>query len=109
MVPISPVSSASGMKSLGGIMPSGVFQRSSASTPVMAPSATATFGWKCSANCRSSITALRSRASSESRSGPGSDGRAEKNSKVFLPCSLARYIAMSACLSSAWMSSPSAG
>ena len=42
---IKPTSSASGMNSAGNTSPPGVRQRTSASKPAMAPSASCTIGW----------------------------------------------------------------
>ena len=109
---IRPVSSASGMNCAGRhrAAASGWFQRSSASTPVMRPLAQVDLGLVV----QHELVALQRAAQRRFRA-PGARANARSSArsrtgKLFLPCSLARYIAMSAFFSSvAASSAPSSG
>ena len=95
---ISPVSSARAMKSEGGTMPRWVcFQRSSASTPAIAP-LWRSWGWKCRKNSSCARAARRS-ASSAARAVTTACICGSKNRRVLRPAALAWYMARSACLS----------
>ncbi len=106
---IMPPSSATGMKRSGVTGPStGLVQRTSASTPTMAPDTRSSWGWKTSPSSSWS-SAWRSAAESDSLSLLSSSMPCSNHRTPLRPAAFAWYIAMSACLRSAAGSSPSAG